>query len=164
MSAAARHDLTRTVLSILCLFLLIAVALWVLWPFLAAGIWATMLVVSTWPLLRSLEARLGNRRALAVASMTLGMLLLLMLPLWAAIDTIARHADAVAGLAKGLAESGVPPPPSWVEKLPLVGAKLSATWARWADGGAAGLEASLGPYISDAGGGSLPRRAAWAAC
>ena len=73
-----------------------------------------MLVVSTWPLLKSLQARLGNRRAPAVALMTLGLLLLLILPLWAAIDTIARHADEVTALAKTVAESGLPQPPAWV--------------------------------------------------
>ena len=145
-----RQDLTRTTLAIICIFLLIAASLWVLRPFLAAIVWATMLVVSTWPLLKSLQARLGNRRAPAVTLMTLGMLLLLMVPLWAAIDSIVRHSDQVTGLAKRLADSGLPQPPEWVGKLPLVGGKLSATWAHWADGGATGLVGRLGPYVSDA--------------
>ena len=147
---AVRQDLTRTLLAILCIVLLISVSLWVLRPFLAAGVWATMIVVSTWPLLKSLEARLGNRRGLAVALMTLSMLLLLMLPLWAAVDTIARNADDVTELGKRLASSGLPPPPDWVAKLPLVGAKLQALWASSAAEGGAGLTAKLGPYVSDA--------------
>jgi predicted PurR-regulated permease PerM len=49
-----------------------------------------------------------------------------------------------------VAESGLPQPPEWVGKLPLVGKKLSATLSAWADAGPAGLEASLGPYVSDA--------------
>jgi predicted PurR-regulated permease PerM len=97
-----------------------------------------------------LEARLGNRRAPAVALMTLGMLLLLVIPLWTAIATIAEHADAMGGLAKKVAESGLPQPPEWVAKVPLVGKRLSATMSSWADAGPAGLEASLGPYVSDA--------------
>ena len=80
-ASTGRQDLTRTTLAVMCLLLLIATTLWVLRPFLAAGIWATMVVVSTWPVLRSLQARLGNRRAPAVAVMTLGLLLLLMVPL-----------------------------------------------------------------------------------
>jgi len=129
-ASTVRQDLTRTTLAVMCLLLLIATTLWVLRPFLAAGVWATMLVVSTWPLLKSLQARLGNRRAPAVALMTLGMLLLLILPLWAAIDTIAQHADQVTGLAQSVAASGVPPPPEWVGALPLVGAKVAAAWAQ----------------------------------
>ena len=62
-----------------------------------------MLVVATWPLLKSLEARFGGRRGPAVAVMTLGMLLLLVLPLWVAIDTIAEHADQVTDAAKKVA-------------------------------------------------------------
>ena len=117
-TSSVRQDLTRTTLAVICLLLLIGTTLWVLRPFLAAGVWATMLVVSTWPLLKSLQARLGNRRAPAVALMTLGLLLLLILPLWAAIDTIARHADQVTALAKTVADSGLPQPPEWVQECP----------------------------------------------
>lgn len=146
-----RHDLTRTTLAIICILLLIAASLWVLRPFLAATVWAAMIVVSTWPLLKSLEERLGGRRSLAVAGMTLAMLLLLVIPLWLAIGTIAEHAADIAEVVKNFAASGVPPPPEWVGGLPLVGAKLSAYWGQLADGGAQGLLAKAGPYASTAG-------------
>jgi predicted PurR-regulated permease PerM len=147
---AIRQDLTRTTLSVICILMLIAGSLWVLLPFIAATVWATMIVVATWPILESLQRRLGNRRTPAVLVMTLGMLLLLVIPLWAAIDTIAEHADEVGTLAKRVAESGLPQPPEWVAKVPLVGKKLFATLVSWADAGPAGLEARLGPYLSDA--------------
>ena len=149
-TSSVRQDLTRIVLAVICLLLLIGTTLWVLRPFLAAGVWATMLVVSTWPLLKSLQARLGNRRAPAVALMTLGLLLLLILPLWAAIDTIARHADQVTALAKTVADSGLPQPPEWVRGVPVVGAKVAAAWADTAQAGPDGLVARLAPYASDA--------------
>ena len=38
-----RQDLARTTLGVICLFMLIAGSLWVLRPFLAATVWATML-------------------------------------------------------------------------------------------------------------------------
>jgi predicted PurR-regulated permease PerM len=145
-----RQDLTRVTLSVICILMLIAGSLWVLLPFLAATVWATMIVVTTWPILESLQRRLGNRRGPAVLVMTLGMMLLLVLPLWAAIDTIAEHYDQVGSLAKRVAESGLPQPPEWVAKVPLVGKKLFATLTAWADSGPAGLEARLGPYLSDA--------------
>src|SRR6188768_1060439 len=120
-----RDDLARTTLAVICLVLLIVGSLWVLRPFLAATIWATMLVVATWPILESLQARLGNRRAPAVALMTVGMLLLVVIPLWVAIETIAGHVDQVRSLAERLVTSGVRPPPPWVSELPLVGGKLA---------------------------------------
>jgi predicted PurR-regulated permease PerM len=148
-TGTVRQDLTRTTLAVISLLLLIAATLWVLHPFLAAGIWATMLVVSTWPLFSSLQARLGNRRAPAVALMTLGLLLLLILPLWTAIDTVARHAYQVTALAKTLAVSGLPQPPEWVAGVPVVGAKVAAAWTETAQAGPNGLAARLAPYASD---------------
>jgi predicted PurR-regulated permease PerM len=148
--STVRQDLTRTTLAVITLLLLIAATLWVLRPFLAAGVWATMLVVSTWPMLMALQARLGNRRGPAVALMTTGLLLLLIVPLWAALDTISRNAGQVTNLARTVAESGLPLPPSWVGGLPLVGAKLAAAWTAMAEAGPHGLVARLLPYASEA--------------
>ena len=159
-TSSVRQDLTRIALAVICLLLLIGTTLWVLRPFLAAGVWATMLVVSTWPLLKSLQARLGNRRAPAVALMTLGLLLLLILPLWAAIDTIAGHADEVTALAKTLADVGL-------AAAAGVGARSCPSSARRsrppgrdaAQAGPDGLVARLAPYASDAVSvGARPRR------
>jgi predicted PurR-regulated permease PerM len=144
-------DLTRTTLAILCILLLIALSLWVLRPFLAAAVWATMIVVATWPLLKSLEQRLGGRRGLAVTGMTLAMLLLLVIPLWLAIDTIADHAEAITALVKKFAATGLPQPPGWVAGLPLVGGKLSGLWSQLADAGSQGLMAKVAPYVAQTG-------------
>jgi predicted PurR-regulated permease PerM len=148
--STVRQDLTRTTLAIICILLLIAASLWVLRPFMAATIWATMLVVATWPLLKSLEARFGGRRGPAVTVMTLGMLLLLVVPLWTAIDTIAEHADKVTDAAKQVADTGLPHPPEWVAGLPMIGEKFAASWEKLADAGPAGLLTKLSPYFADA--------------
>ena len=144
----ARHDLARTILVIICLLLLIVGSLWVLRPFLAATVWATTLVVATWPILVALQARLGNRRGPAVAVMTLGMLLLLVIPMWTAIATIVEHAEDMGTVAKTVADAGLPQPPDWVRKVPVVGKKVHAVLLDWANAGPEGLEARLGPYAS----------------
>ena len=143
--------MTRTTLAILCILALIAASLWILRPFLAAAIWAIMIVVATWPLLKTLQRRLGGRRGLAVAVMTLAMLLLLVVPLWLAISTIADHAEDIANLARKFAASGLPQPPAWVAGLPLVGEKLAALWGQLADAGSQGLVAKAEPYAAQSG-------------
>ena len=72
----APRDLVRTTLGVLAIGGLIIAVFWILRPFLAATIWATMIVVATWPLMLWFEARLWRRRSLAVAVMTLLLLLL----------------------------------------------------------------------------------------
>lgn len=149
--AAIRRDLTRTTLAILCILLMIVGSLWVLRPFLGATVWATMIVVATWPLLKGLEQRFGGRRAPAVAAMTLGMLLLLFIPLLLAIDTIVSHAEDVATLIRKLVAAGLPQPPDWVAGLPLVGGKLHTAWAQLADAGSQALLERAEPYAAESG-------------
>lgn len=145
------RDLTRNTLAIFFVVGLAGLSLWVLRPFLAAGVWAAMIVVATWPAFLVLEARLGGRRLPAIALMTLAMLLLLVLPLWLAIDTIAGNVDALSAAADYLISNGLPPLPNWLAELPLVGGTLAALWAQLAAGGTDGLIAQVTPYAADTG-------------
>ena len=146
-----KSDLTRTTLAIICILLLIAGSLWVLRPFLAATIWASMIVVSTWPLLQAIQRRLGGRRALAITVMTSGMVLVLALPFWLAIDTIVNHAEDIVNLAKKLTQSGIPPLPKWVAELPFFGDKVSVFWTQMIDAGPQGLVTKAQPYAAQTG-------------
>lgn len=146
-----RRDLTRNTLAIVFVAGLAALSLWVLRPFLAAGVWAAMIVVATWPPFVALEARLGGRRAPAIALMTLAMLLLLVLPLWLAVDTIFAHAGQLTVIVNQLASNGLPPLPAWLAGLPLVGERLAGLWQQLASGGADGLVAQVSPYAADTG-------------
>lgn len=146
-----RRDLARNTLAIFCIIGLIGLSLWVLRPFLAAAVWATMIVVATWPLFRSLEEHLGKRRLPAVILMSLGMLLLLVLPLWLAIDTISDHFGQLTAAGRSLAENGLPPPPAWVAGLPLVGESVAGFWRQVALDGSTGVIAKVTPYAADTG-------------
>ena len=149
--APIKSDITRTTLAIMCILLLIAGSLWVLRPFLAATIWATMIVVSTWPLFEVIQKRLGGRRALAIAVMTLAMIMVLAVPLWLAIDTIVNHAEGIVNLAKKLTKSGLPALPIWATELPFFGEKLAVFWAQIVDAGPQGLVTKAEPYAAQTG-------------
>jgi predicted PurR-regulated permease PerM len=149
MSLATRNDIPRVTLAVLFIGALILASFWVLRPFIAPAIWATMIVVTTWPMLRWLEARLGRRRALATVLMTLLLVLLFVLPLMGAIVTIIGHADGIVDKAKALAAHELPPPPPWLGELPLVGERLVPIWEQAVAAGAKGLIAHLAPYADD---------------
>ena len=143
----ATRDLARIVLSVLGIALLIVGSLWVLSPFLGALLWAAMIVVSTWPILRALEARFGGRRGPAVAVMTVVLLLVLFVPLYFAVATILEQVDRVAELVRGLPGLRVPPPPPWVEGLPLVGARAVRRWQEFAALPQDEVAARVAPYL-----------------
>lgn len=146
-----QHDLTRSTLAIFFIVGLLALSLWVLSPFLAATVWATMIVVATWPWLIALERLFGGRRTPAVAVMSVGMLLLLVAPLWWAITTIADRSEQLTSFWKTLMDSGIPAPPDWVEAIPYVGEKIATAWQGFIDGGASGLLDHITPYASSTG-------------
>src|SRR5258706_3554231 len=128
-----------------------AASLWVLQPFLGALIWAVMIVVATWPLMRSVQRFLGGRRWAAVSVMSLALLLLLIVPLAAAIGTIVANVEVITGWAKGLTEFRLPAPPSWLAGLPLIGERAVVLWQQVASDGIQPLAAKLSPYAGTLG-------------
>ncbi|MCZ8074832.1 MAG: AI-2E family transporter YdiK, partial [Paucibacter sp.] len=144
---APRQDITRILLAVLAVALLIFASLWVLQPFLGASVWATMVVVATWPLMESLQARLWGRRSLATGVMVLGLLLLLFVPLSIALSTVVSHADQVMAWAPKLLDAEIPEPPAWLASLPVIGENLAAFWHKVAQEGLSSLLAMIKPYV-----------------
>ena len=145
-----QRDLVRTILEVLVIAALVAASFWILSPFLASIVWATMIVVATWPLFLGLQTRLRGRRSWAVAVMTIGILLLLFVPLSLAIGTLVKNADAIVAFGKKLAQDGLPPPPASVEAIPLVGTALADAWRGLLDLGLADLWKRVAPYVGEA--------------
>jgi len=148
--ASQTNDLTRSALALLFIGILIAASFWVLTPFITALIWATMIVISTWPLMLSVQARLWGRRSLAVTFMSLTLLMVLVVPLWFSIVTIVGRSDEIVGWTRSLSTFSVPPPPDWVGNLPVVGGKLTQKWNEVAAISPTELSERLTPYARDA--------------
>ncbi len=122
------RDLARTTLGVGFIAAMIVATLWVLSPFLAAAIWATTIVVATWPIMLAVQARLGGRRTLAMLVMTVVFLLGLIVPIAGAIIVILTHADEVIGWATALPSLTFPTAPGWLERVPVVGPRLLTKW------------------------------------
>jgi predicted PurR-regulated permease PerM len=151
-AGGGRHDLVRNVLAVLFIGGLIATSFWILWPFLPATIWATTLVVATWPLMLQVQRRLWNRRPLAVAVMTLALLLVFVAPFWLAAATIAQNFATLVGWGHTIVAFRLPPPPIWVHRLPLFGGQVVALWLRVEASGVDELAAKAAPYAGGAAG------------
>ena len=142
-----RHDLTRTILAILCIAGLIAASFMVVRPFLAALVWATTLVIATWPLMLKLEAAIGGRRWLAVTVMTTGLVLIVLVPLSAAIAAIVANSDRILTLVAAVPDFHVPAAPQWVADIPLVGGPALERWEKIAGRDAGELARMAAPYV-----------------
>ena len=142
-----RGDLTRSVLAVLLIVILISASFWILSPFLLSIIWAAMIVVATWPMMLKLQKRLRSR-AIAVAIMSGAMVLIFVVPLALAVQTLVANSDTIMVWLRNLATAPIPPAPEWFARIPLVGAKLAEGWASLAAAGKEGLIARLAPHAA----------------
>lgn len=145
----ATFDLTRTTLGVLALGAIAAACVWVMLPFLVAVVWAATIVIATWPIMLAIQRGLGGRRGLAVTVMVVMLLAVLVVPTWLAVSTIADNADRVGQFVHSLAKDGLPPAPAWLEKIPLVGERVTAMWSGLA-GDPESLLARAQPHLKDA--------------
>jgi predicted PurR-regulated permease PerM len=125
-------DITHTTLSVLFIAILIMSSFWVMRPFLMSLIWASVIVVATWPAFEGLERRLGGRRGLAVAAMAVMILLIILVPITLAIVTIVNNADNISTQVRSLSTLSLSAPPGWVSSIPVVGGKIAGRWREFA--------------------------------
>ena len=141
------RDLPRTLLQLLFSGTLILGTFWLLRPFLLPAIWASTIVAATWPLMLRVQARCLGRRGLAVAVMTAALLLALVVPLTLATVAITNNAERIIDWSKSLATVGVPPPPDWLARTPVVGSPLDARWREVSALSREEMSTHLSPYL-----------------
>ncbi|MBO3274517.1 AI-2E family transporter [Pseudomonas schmalbachii] len=147
----------RLLLRILLLILLGA-SLWVLAPFWSALFWAAVLAFASWPLMRGLTRLLGGREALAAGILTGCWIVLVALPMiWLGFG-LADHLREGVELVKNLQVSGLPPPPEWMARTPMIGGRLIGWWYSIDQQGTA-VFATLKPYMGQVGNWVLARSA-----
>jgi predicted PurR-regulated permease PerM len=109
------------------LLLLVAWCFSIVQPFVIPIVWGAIIAVSEYPGYLTLRAWLGGRGTTAATLMAVLGLLVLLVP---AVMLGGTVLDGAQGLAKGLQEGSlVPPPPESVKGWPLVGESFSAFWA-----------------------------------
>lgn len=149
---------TDRLLMQIALLLLLVACIWVVLPFISALLWGAILAFASWPLMRRLTAALGGRPTLAAGILTGMWVLLVLLPLvWLGFN-LAEHVRDATGFIRDVQLEGLPPAPTWVANLPLVGERLSQLWASMDAQGAAFFQ-GLKPHLGQVGNWLLARSA-----
>ena len=139
------QDIGRISLTVLFISGLIVASFWVMQPFLPAILWATTLVIATWPLMLWVQRHVGDRRGVAVILMTLTVLLLLIIPVWVAVSTVVTNIDVIASLLRSVLSLRMQPP-DWLINMPVIGKAVANAWARLQSNGGQEFVSRLAPY------------------
>jgi predicted PurR-regulated permease PerM len=102
----------------------------VLRPFVLPILWAAILCFATWPLYELMLKWLHGRRNLAAGLMTVILLLVLFIPFLVVGLTFTDSIQTIIEWLKSHREASLPPPPKWVEHIPLVGMRISEYWSK----------------------------------
>jgi predicted PurR-regulated permease PerM len=148
-TAPQTRDLARGTLAVIFILGLTAVSIWILSPFIAALIWATTLVVATWPILLWLQKSFGGKRKWAVLVMTGALGLLVLLPIFFGVKSVVSHSTDIAAWVENLPNTTLPSAPAWLTGMPLGGERLAKQWNDLAAAGSAGVRAYVAPHAKD---------------
>jgi predicted PurR-regulated permease PerM len=147
MNVGPSQDLTRTTLGVLIIAVLLVASLWTMQAFIGPLVWATAIVVATWPLLLGVQRKLGDSRALATTVMTLVMLVIFVVPFWAAIGAMLDASADGVEVVRSYLTTGLGPPPSWLASIPFGGERLTAKWLELSAGGPEQFAETIRPYV-----------------
>jgi predicted PurR-regulated permease PerM len=104
--------------------------LWILWSFLSAIAWATILAIVIWPLYDHITGSHFARRHASIVTpllVTLVIGIMVVGPLAAASLQVGREASALLHQATEIARAGIPAP-DWLLRLTGAGHSLAAWW------------------------------------
>ncbi|MFA4945713.1 MAG: AI-2E family transporter [Lentisphaeria bacterium] len=138
--------------------LLVLGCLMVVRPFLSSLLWAGVLCYSTWPVFAWLNRLFRGRRSLAATVMVGLTALVLVAPFVVVGISLKESVRHVSGKVERLLEEGVPPPPAWLSRIPVVGDDLHSFWAEQVAGSGKAAGIPPGPDVSGEEG--LPAAAA----
>ncbi len=121
-----RPKFERTV-AVAFLLVLLGGCLLVMRPFISALLWAVILSFSLWPLHGRVVRMVGGRRTLASLVLAFGLAAIILVPAFVVGLSLADNVQELTVVVKRwMAEP--PSPPSWLGKVPLVGAKAVEQW------------------------------------
>jgi predicted PurR-regulated permease PerM len=146
MKEASPPEITRVTLQVLSIGLLIGGAFWILEFFVPSMLWATIIVITTWPLFLLIQKRLWNKRILAILAMVGALLVIIILPCVVAISSILLNTDKITAWVNSLRQMNMPAPPAFLAHFPMIGPKLIDAWQKTETLTAEGLSQHLAPY------------------
>lgn len=123
-----RFDITDRALGLGLLILVLAGCFVVLRPFLTAILWAGVLTFSSWPVFVRLKVLLHGHAAWSAGLMTVLMAVLLVAPFVTVLGGLADNGVFLVNAANRVLSEGLPDPPSWLLKIPLLGASADQYW------------------------------------
>jgi len=144
-----QRDLTQITIAVVFILLLIVGSVWVFIPFVAALIWASIIVISTYNFMLKLQKILWNKKGLAVTAMVLMILMVILVPIAIVVGTVIMNAGEITGWINSLSGLRVQTAPDWMAGIPVVGSQLVNGWNQLASLNNDEIMKKIIPFLDD---------------
>lgn len=144
-----QRDLTQITIAVVFILLLIVGSVWVFMPFVAALIWASIIVISTYNFMLKLQKILWNKKGLAVTVMVLIILMVILVPIAIVVGTVIMNAGEITGWINSLSDLRVQTAPDWMAGIPVVGSQLVNGWNQLASLNNDEIMKKIIPFLDD---------------
>jgi predicted PurR-regulated permease PerM len=145
----SKKDLTQITISVIFILLMIVGSVWVFMPFVAALLWATIIVISTYNIMLKLQKLLWNKKGLAITVMVLIILMVILVPIIVVVGTIAINASSITGWFGSLSELKLQSAPEWIAGIPVIGSQLAKGWNQLASLNNDEIMKRVVPFLDD---------------
>ncbi|QCI20275.1 AI-2E family transporter YdiK [Buchnera aphidicola (Brachycaudus cardui)] len=140
-----KMDVSQSILSLIFIISIGVISFLVIHPFILGFSWASMIVISTWPLMLKIQKFLGGKRSLAVAIMIIILLLLFIIPVFFLVNSlIATSIPLIHWFSSNNLEF---PELVWLQDIPLIGKKIFISYQDLLSGDGGELIREVRPYM-----------------
>lgn len=145
----SQKDLTQITISVVLILLMIVGSVWVFMPFVAALIWASIIVISTYNFMLKLQKLLFNKKGFAITVMVLLILMVILIPIAMVVGTIAMHMSEISDWFGSLSELKFQSAPEWMAGIPVAGSQLVNGWNQLASLNNDEIMKKIIPFLDD---------------
>lgn len=143
-------DLARIMFGVIFISVLMVASFWIVQPFILGFSWASMVVITTWPLMLKLQHHLFGKRYLAILVLIILLIMLFVIPIGLTIESIVSKAPDVIDFTKKITQEDETfelPKLLWLDDIPIIGQSLFNGWQRLINDGGQQLLTHVQPYI-----------------
>ncbi|WP_343154359.1 AI-2E family transporter YdiK [Buchnera aphidicola (Aphis aurantii)] len=140
-----KMDLSQFILSLIFIIAISITSFLIIKPFILGFLWASTIVIATWPLMLKIQKFLGVGRLIALISMVVILLLLFIIPIVLLVNSlISTSIPLIQWFSSNTLEF---PELIWLQDIPIIGKKIFISYKELLDSDGAELIKEVRPYM-----------------
>lgn len=138
-------DLLQILFSFSFITIMVIAFIWIIKPFILSFTWASIIVITTWPIIIKLEGLFWGKRLVAVIFMITILVLLFVIPIAFLVDNLI---DNSINFLHWIFKNNMHIPKLyWLDTIPIIGNKIYINYQKFISNGGFNLISKIQPYI-----------------